>query len=185
MHAKVKILKELGHIHKNQVTEKGFFASKVYGYELFLAELYEQDVLEQLSTTELGVLTTAIVFEPRKDTKATHLSPLAKKLEKSANTMMFHINKIEYSLHIRPLSKACAFHMSNAIESWMRGESFDQILRKTQADEGEVVRYFRMSIQILREILDAHISDSLRQKIYRTISSINRDVIDAEKQLRA
>jgi superfamily II RNA helicase len=98
---------------------------------------------------------------------------------------MFHINKIEHSLQIRPFSKPCAFHLSNCIESWLRGETFDKILRHTQADEGEVVRYFRMSIQILREILDAHISDSLKQKIHKTISSINRDVIDAEKQLRA
>ena len=51
------------------------------------------------------------------------------------------------------------------MEAWLRGTNFDKILQFTDTDEGEVVRYFRMSMQILREINDAKVaSASLKRK---------------------
>jgi hypothetical protein len=42
-----------------------------------------------------------------------------------------------------------------------------------------------MSIQILREMLDCPISSSpLRERLEKAIRLINRDIVDAEKQLR-
>ena len=71
------------------------------------------------------------------------------------------------------------------MEAWLRGTTFDKILRFSDTDEGEVVRYFRMSVQVLREISEAKVvSYLLKDKIKETIRVINRDVVDAEKQLR-
>jgi superfamily II RNA helicase len=71
------------------------------------------------------------------------------------------------------------------MEAWLRGTNFEKILRFGDTDEGEVVRYFRMSVQILREINDAKVaSHLLKDKIRETIRVINRDIVDAEKQLR-
>ena len=66
----------------------------------------------------------------------------------------------------------------------MAGEAFDKILQYSDADEGEVIRYFRMAIQILREILDTEASSRLKDKVKKALKLINRDIIDAEKQLR-
>ena len=66
----------------------------------------------------------------------------------------------------------------------MKKENFDKIMRYTEADEGEIIRYFRMSVQILNEILETPVSASLKEKIKNTIYLVNRDIIDAEKQLR-
>ena len=66
----------------------------------------------------------------------------------------------------------------------MKNEEFYRILRYTDADEGGVIRYFRMTIQILREILDTQASPKLKGKAKKAIELINRDIIDAEKQLR-
>ena len=66
----------------------------------------------------------------------------------------------------------------------MRKESFEKIMRHTKDDEGEIIRYFRMAVQILDEILETPASIKLKEKIRNTISLINRDIIDAEKQLR-
>lgn len=184
LHAKVQLLKELDHIRKNKLTEKGLFASKLYGYEIILAELYTQGVLEKLSVVELAVLAVAIVYEPRKGIPKPRLSPLAKNLEKVANDIVFPLHKKEHSFHITNLSKGCSFHLAPAIEGWMKNEPFEQILGYSEVDEGEIVRYFRMGLQILREIMETPISDELKQKIKKCAYTINRDVIDAEKQLR-
>jgi superfamily II RNA helicase len=67
----------------------------------------------------------------------------------------------------------------------MRGEEFEKILRLTTADEGELVRYLRMVIQLLRELLNApHVSEKIRANARKARKLINRDIVDAEKQLR-
>ncbi len=53
-----------------------------------------------------------------------------------------------------------------------------------QIDEGELIRYYRMSLQILREMLETPASDELKEKIHHTVQLINREVVDAEEQLR-
>ena len=54
----------------------------------------------------------------------------------------------------------------------------------TEADEGEIIRHFRMAVQILREILDTPAPPSLKDKIHKTITLINRDIVNAENQLK-
>ena len=67
----------------------------------------------------------------------------------------------------------------------MRRSSFDKTLRLTDTDEGEVVRYFRMTVQVLRELHQASgISTLLKEKTESAIRVINRDIVDAQKQLQ-
>lgn len=63
-------------------------------------------------------------------------------------------------------------------------ESFHDVIGRLHIDEGEMIRYYRMSIQVLREILDTPASDTVKAKIEKAIHLINRDVIDAEAQLK-
>jgi len=184
MRTKVNILKEFGCIRKNRLTDKGIFAGKVYGYELILSQLYEEGILENLSVKELVVLTTAVVYEPRRGQQAPYLNRSAKNLERMTNKIMDDIHRLEKRAGIKDVSKRCYFHLTAAMEAWVNQGGFQETLEHTDTDEGEMVRYFRMSIQILREISEAPVSDSLKERIQQTIGLINRDVIDSEKQLR-
>lgn len=49
LRSKVSLLKELGYIQNEKLTAKGNFASALYGYELPMAEIYAQNILEQLN----------------------------------------------------------------------------------------------------------------------------------------
>ncbi len=185
LRAKVKILKELGYIRKNKISEKGVFASNIYGYELSLGELYEKGLLQNLNEIELGILTTALVFEPRKSSTMPSISKPARSLQNATDNLTSNIQKIEKKLKIKPFSKTYYYHFSPCIEAWMKQESFDKLLRYTDADEGEIIRNFRMSVQILREILDTPTSQDFKNRVQKTIYLINRDIIDAERQLRS
>ncbi len=184
LRAKVNILKELGHIRKNHLTSKGHFAGKVYGYELILSELYADGVLERLSTRDLGILCLAVVFEPRKGAQKPPLSPHVAALEKTTKKIIHRIQHLEKICRLRDLTKRCYFHLTPVMEGWIKGEPFQQAIRESDIDEGEIVRYIRMSIQLLREIQDSPVSDALREKIHHLTGLINRGVIDSEKQLR-
>ena len=183
--ARINLLKELGHIKNGELTQKGLFAKNVYGYELILSELFEKCLLEQFSELDLAIMSIAIVFEPRKNQKAPVLATKTKKLKNIIQDLYGYIKDKELKYRVYPVSKQPFFHLSAAIETWLKGKSFPEILQFTDTDEGEVVRYFRMGIQILKEVKDARVSSFLlRDKINKVLRLINRDVVDAEKQLR-
>ncbi|MFA4982144.1 MAG: DEAD/DEAH box helicase [Candidatus Omnitrophota bacterium] len=184
MENKLKILKEFGHINEGSLTPKGLFAKAVYGYELLLAEFYDAGVFEDLDENALGVMAVATVFEPRKNQRVAGLSKSAQNMQILAEKFHDRIRHKEARYAIRPFSKIPHFNLAKAMECWMGGMKFSRMLQFTDTDEGEVIRYFRMAIQILREIEDAPISPALSDRIRKAISFINRDIIDAEKQLR-
>ena len=101
-----------------------------------------------------------------------------------SETLHQQIVKRESHYGIHPYCKAPHFNLAKAMEGWMNNMKFARILDFTDTDEGEVIRYFRMAVQILREIKDAPISPELSGKISSALRRINRDAIDAEKQLR-
>ena len=66
----------------------------------------------------------------------------------------------------------------------MKKNSFDEVMAELEMDEGEVIRFYRMGIQVLREMRETPVSEGLKQKINHAIELINRGVIDAEHQLK-
>ncbi len=182
---KVRLLKENGYIEGKKLSQKGYFAKSVYGYELLLSELYASAILEQLDEFGLGVLAAGIVFEPRKSDHLLHFPRSHRQLRQACDELHGEIKKWEIRYHVYPFCKPAYFHLAAAMEAWLRGTSFDKVLPYTETDEGELVRYFRMSVQILREVAEAKVaSPVLKERLRETIRVINRDVVDAEKQLR-
>lgn len=185
MRSKVELLKRWGYISENQLSDKGIFASQVYGYELTFAELYKAKTLEQLDEFQLGMLAAALVFEPRKQDEPVRLIRRAKIVQDVVSGLSDKIIKEERKCRITPASKRCFFHLAGGLLVWMQGADFNRTLMQTNVDEGEVIRYFRMAVQLLREIYSAPVvSALLKEKARNAINAINRDVVDAEKQLR-
>jgi superfamily II RNA helicase len=184
--AKLRLLKDLGYIYDGKLTDKGKFAKTIYGYELVLAELYADNLLEQLDEAGLGVVAASVVFEPRKNQRMpTGISKSTQHLKRTCEETYDRIKNKERRFKIYPFSKLPYFHLCSSMEAWLRGTNFNKTLQFTDCDEGEVVRYFRMSVQVLREISQAPVASYLlKDKIKETIRVINRDIVDAEKQLR-
>ena len=183
---KINFLKACGYIKNNRLTDKGIFACNVYGYEIILSELFEKGYMENFNELELAVLMAAVVFEPRRNDTLPRLSRQTKNLNNLTEKLMRQILRQESRLKIFPYSKVPYYHLSNAVECWVGGGSFSKAVSLSTADEGELVRYFRMLCQLLREVLSNRLSsEALKEKISRLIPKINRDIVDAERQLRA
>jgi superfamily II RNA helicase len=182
---KVDILKELGYIKGGELTPKGLFASKVYGYELILSELYEEGVLERLSVKQLGVLIMAVVFEARKGVTKPPLKKDIAAIEDETRNIVRRVHSLEKTVRVRDLTKRCQFHLTGMMEAWIDQKDFRVAMQLTDVDEGEVVRYMRMCIQLLKEIAGDHVPASLGSRLRKVVDLINRDVVDSEKQLRS
>ncbi|MCU0285795.1 MAG: hypothetical protein MUF15_05300, partial [Acidobacteria bacterium] len=184
MTARLNILKHLGYIHQNQLTEKGHFAKKMHGNELPLAELFGYGVLEDLSLKQLGILALAAVFEPRPGIKKPKFGEEIKELERITTQVVKGIHRFEKKMGLSYFSKKFYYGLSASIIEWMEQKSFDKLMENLQIDEGELIRYYRMSLQILREMLETPASEELKEKIRHAIHLINREVVDAEEQLK-
>ncbi len=183
---KLNLLKDLRYIEDGKLTGKGEFASSIFGYELLLTEMYQDKVFEGFDEARLNVFLMGLIFEPRKGIdEPPKLSHQNEKLLKLIQHYHRLIHKKEQTFRIRPYTKPPHFHLAKAVEAWTRGEPFDKVARDTTEDEGTLVRYFRMVTQLLREIMHApHASEDLRKKAAKARGLIDRDVVDAEKQLR-
>ena len=182
---KLILLKELGHIDGEKLTQKGLFASWMYGYELLLSEMLEDGYLNTLDETRLSVLLAALVFEPRKNQECPKLPPNLESVQKKSLTYLKRVLAKESIYKIYPPTKLPYFHLAAALEAWIGGCTFNDLGRHTDIDEGGIIRYFRMVIQLLRQLKQApRVNDHLRNTAKSAHQKINRDLVDAEKQLR-
>ncbi len=185
MESKLNLLKHMGYITQNKLTLKGKFASNIFGYELIIGELWEKNYFENLSWKDLGVAICAIVTEVRPGEKMPNLDKKTKKLKRELEETAKRIQKLERKFRIYPQIKTPHFQLANAITHWLNGKSFNQILELTYSDEGEIIRNFRMTIQVLRDMNQKSIiSENLKNKIQKLLKVLNRDLIDAEWQLK-
>jgi superfamily II RNA helicase len=182
---KLDLLKFGGYIVPAGLTPKGEFAACMYGYELILAEMFTEESPEALSEHGLLIILAALVFEPRKGDNEPFYDKFTKQIIHSVEPFAATVRKLEKQFNVNPRTKPPFFHLAPAMRAWASGATFQELQEHTTADEGELVRYFRMTIQLLRIIRQAPTtSDSLKEKVHTAIRLINRDAVDAEKQLR-
>ncbi|MEN8154904.1 MAG: DEAD/DEAH box helicase [Acidobacteriota bacterium] len=182
---KIKVLKDLKYIEKGKVSKIGSIAREIHGYELPMGEFLNKRLLEKLYPKDLVYITLALVYEPRKDDIKSPSHGRSKYLYKLLNPLISRIHKIEKNNKVSSFSPSLNFKLSSAAELWMKGEPFYWSVYMAEIDEGDLIRYFRMSIQILRELIKLKLSDDLKSKIKKGINLINREIIDAEKELRS
>jgi len=180
---KVTLLKNLGYIQGEQLTAKGGFASKIYGYELILSELSENGFLETLAPEELCIVVSAVIYEPRRGERKPALTNKTKRIRNVLMQVLEVIHRQERTLKIFPRTKPPFFHNAEILQRWYAGQDFWQVARASQTDGGELVRHFRMCIQILRELQGLPLSTAFKQSVHDALTAINRDVIDAEQQM--
>jgi superfamily II RNA helicase len=182
---KLALLKELGHTEVGKLTVKGEFASWMYGYELLLSEMLEGGYLEMLDEVKLSALLCALVYEPRKGQMDPKLPAHIAGVEAKAFGYLKKIHQKELTHKIYPQTKQPYFNLAIALEAWIQGCQFHDLERFTDVDEGEIIRHFRMVIQLLRQLRNApQVTDRLRQIAASAHKKIDRDMVDAEKQLR-
>lgn len=181
---KISLLKELKYIAGNDWSQKGELAAKVYSFELPIGQLFETGFLNSLDPESLFTSIVSLVYEPRKGEKPARLTKKMRRIKQTLINTSKTIHSYERKFRVSPLSKRFYFHLSEAASLWFQGADFSKLHRFSTVDEGEIVRYFRMALQVLREMRSSTtLSSQLRERINIIIRCVNRDVIDARKQL--
>ena len=184
--ARLKVLQELGYIEAQTLLPRGSTAGHIYGYELQLTQLLFSGFFEQLTEDEINCVMVAIVSEPRKDGYYKRLKN--KRLLDALYAVNYEISilqHLEVKHKVAEITPSLELRLCTAMLAWSRGCEFDRLGEYADLDAGDFVRAFRLVIDQLRQIRRAMKGHTaLIDKLNQCIGKINRDVVDAERQLR-
>ena len=184
LNSKLRLLKNLNYIKNQKLTSKGNFSSNIFGYELIIGELYESGFFENISWIELTIAICAIITESRAKEQDIKLDKRLRKLKIKINNVTTKLQKLEKSYRIYPRILKPHFQFAKPLQAWLMGNDFEKIASITSIDEGEIIRNFRMTNQVLRDMNQRIIPERLREKIIKASDVLNRDIVNAEWQLK-
>ena len=183
---RLALLREMEYISNGDLMPKGKAASQVYGYSLQVTELLFDGYFQRLEPDLINILMMAIVFESKPncwyaemadETVTAMLAESSRKVE--------DIRAMEESLGIDTPLKELDANLSAATSAWSEACTFEELEEHTDATPGDLVRYFRLTGDLLRQTRRALAEDDeLLSRINECIARLNRDVVDAERQLR-
>ena len=187
LRVKVKLLRELGYLEDSGLTARGLCAARLYGHELIATELIFGGVLDDLDTGSLVVVCMATLFESRDHERlkrrdrnaAAHLIPVMREC-------LSHVHNLEAKLGLDAMTPEPDFGLSAAALAWARGGDFDDVLRMTSVPEGHLVRHLRRTGLLMRQMATACAGRvELQARLREAVRAVDRDVVDAERELRA
>jgi superfamily II RNA helicase len=181
----LEFLDELGYLDGDALTARGKIAKQINGYELQITELLFSGALENLPEKALAVVFVGLVFEERRRGE-TGFAPaklfggLRSRVQSEIHAMA--MRAAEHQLYAS--IKRPDWGLTPAVAKWMDGAEFEVLLEENDATPGDIVRNLRMAVQLMRQVRRAiDPSWDLRETLAATMEKMNRDVVDARRQL--
>ncbi|MDO5304287.1 MAG: DEAD/DEAH box helicase, partial [bacterium] len=177
------VLSKLGYLENDFPTEKGMLCSTIRAEnELYIAEMLLSGILDDLTPAQLSAVVCSVITEDlRGDVFPSQ--PLSHPTRKALNQLKNVRKKIavvqrDYDIDTEMYINS---YYSPLIEMWVEGLSWEELTGMTQSSEGDVVRVFKRTIDILRQIANAqYINPQLNQTAKDAIKAILREPIDID-----
>ena len=164
---------QMGYVSRDnlRVTQKGFFASRVYSNELILTEIFFSDLYKEMSDIEVNALVGAVAYEERRNDYFK--LPKNRKVLNNLNGIISKNKFLAKNINLRNLMR-----VYEMIRVWCEGSTFSELSEYTNLDEGDIIRFFRQIIDYQRQIEKATSDDELKFRISKCMLLIKRDLVD-------
>jgi superfamily II RNA helicase len=170
---KLKVLRDLGYIDDKGLLARGEFAAKIHTEEIAVTELYFHGVFHEWTTDEINALALSLVYEARRRGPEGFGPPRGRPFQRLREIKRFLADLERRYPFIKPLN----VQLSMVMFEWSRGASFDDVLELAQIPEGDLMRSFRMAIDLLRQVREATDDRSLKEKLATCLDQVNRDIV--------
>jgi len=184
--AHLTFLEELGYLERPQtLTGKGQIARNLYGYEIQITEMLFRGTLESVPLDALACIFVALIYEERRRGEPHHVpARLHGNVRKHVDNLCRDLLRAEAEFQIAPPLKLPDWGLTAATVQWMRGGEFSDLEKTTETPLGDICRTFRMALQLMRQV--RRVIDpkwDLAQRLEEAAATMNRDVVDAKRQL--
>jgi len=174
------ILTQYGYLENDYPTEKGVVTGALRAEnELYLAELLFNGIFDNLNYSELAAVVCAITTEEDRIFTRPRL-----KISKNAKNAIFKARDIVKKIHQSQKEQDIDIFMnwnpkfSAYIEYWINGGEWEDMFVEEEFSEGDVVRAFKRTIDVLRQFCSIKgIPDEIVKQAGIAIDCINRDPI--------
>ncbi|MSR74963.1 MAG: DEAD/DEAH box helicase [Planctomycetes bacterium] len=185
LRSRLKVLERAHYLEGRTLTGKGRLATRLQAFEISITELHAAGCFEDLTPGECAMLLCAVVHEARRG--EMHSRFASRTLDTAANRARkrcMEFAKLERAAGIENCIKPPDFSMTAAMAAWVDGSTFDDLHQFTAAQAGDIVRTFRMTVQVLRDFAEGVPDDSgLRDRLRAAVNLVNRAEVDAEALL--
>lgn len=183
---RLEVLEDRGYIRDGGLTDKGRFAASLNCYEIAVTELTWAGCFEDLSPTDLVIMLMSLLYEPKRAFAGERPAPMA--LAASANRAkkrLFDFVKAERSAGLPESQRPPDFGLTAVVRGWMQGSSLEDVIRASPVQDGDLIRNFRLVLQVLRQLEKATQGhDALHDCVRKAYAALDRDEVDAEAQMK-
>ncbi len=173
---RLNVLKKNGYVdYENNLTEKGNFLAKVYTESLIVSEIFTAENILDYTAMELFFILASIIYEPSKNNnfkfKKKELSEGWEILERfDSNGFIFNYFENKNVVYMYPF-----------IKLWFKADvNFVELMTYTNLQEGNIIRLFRMTIDLIFQIINASNNEELIERLKYVVYSIEREYIKYE-----
>ena len=163
--------------------EKGILCSTIRAEnELYISEILLSGVLDNLTPSQLSAVICAVITEDlRGDVfPSQSISNEARKALNQIKNIRRKIAIVQRDCDIDTEMYINSYY-SPLIEMWVEGTTWKELSEMTEASEGDVVRIFKRTIDVLRQIANAqYINPQLNDTAKEAIKAILREPIDVD-----
>ncbi len=163
-------LQKYGYLEGDYLTEKGEFATYIYSNEMLLTELMFSGAFDTLREEQVNIVLGAIAFEGKikQIPRNANIGGILKVT--NTNRIMRDYLKMTHLKIVQPL-----------YSRWCNGCTFSELMQLADLDEGDFIRMFRQTIDILRQLRKASSNWPERvEKLNRCIALLDRDLVKVE-----
>ncbi|XP_014467951.1 PREDICTED: helicase SKI2W [Dinoponera quadriceps] len=175
------LLKHLRYIDSDErVALKGRVALQMGSNELLITELILKNVLTVLQPAEIVALLSAVIFHQRTDVEPK-LTPNLMNGREVMKTVYAELESLEQVYQLSTLSPL-NFGLMEVVYEWAQAKSFAEIMKKTDVQEGIIVRCIQQLGETLRDVKNAAVTIGdpvLKEKMEEASTAIKRDIVFA------
>ena len=178
------VLEKTGYMKDDYPTEKGKTTAGIRAEnELFFSEIFLSGLLDDLNEAQLASVVCAITTEDLRADLFSQIS-VSKEVRKVLNQIKDIRRKlanIEKEEDIYKDNMYINSFYSPLIEYWINGGEWESLMDQIEAGEGDVVRMFKRTIDVLRQLtVIPNISPKLQETAKSAIKAILRPPIDID-----
>ena len=185
--SRLRALETLGYVEGLAALPRGEVAKRIHGYEAQSTQLMMAGFFDRASLDAVNALAVAVCFESKRGVwyrKPNDRGTL--RLLRAAAEETDRIREVEKRCGVDILTPPLDIKLTSAVLAWSQGCAFDELADHTSCSEGDIVRAFRAGADLLRQLRRAAKDHpTLPGKLSDAARRLNRDAVDAERQLRA
>ncbi len=171
---KLELLRQLGYIDSKGLLARGEFASRIHTEEITVTELYFAGYFHECDVHEINAICLSLIYEHRRRGNNNDQPSLSSRLPEKIRAARGFVNSLARQ---HPFIKPLETRLSHIMMAWSMGEPFEEIMKRTEVPEGDIIRALRQVIDLLRQIRDAIKEKSLNDKLLDCLAAINRDIV--------